>query len=140
MIRLKAITPSAKAMRLTRFAKAAETGMEDAAKAAVKDFEALTRSWKHDVSYGYKKYGDGYQVGPTGGATDIFTDQDKGTKPHVIRPRRGRRLVFVTGGQKVFAKQVNHPGNKPRGWSTRIRKKYEAQLHRFIERRIREAM
>lgn len=42
---------------------------------------------------------------------------EKGTAPHVIRPRRiGGVLVFVTDGETVFARHVNHPGTPPRPW------------------------
>lgn len=43
---------------------------------------------------------------------------DKGARPHQIRPKSpGGRLRFVTkSGQTVFARVVNHPGNKPRRW------------------------
>lgn len=35
-----------------------------------------------------------------------------GARPHVIRPRRKRALKFQAGGRTVFAKKVNHPGNR----------------------------
>lgn len=39
---------------------------------------------------------------------------DSGARPHVIRPRRARALRFIArGGTVVFARKVNHPGNKP---------------------------
>lgn len=44
---------------------------------------------------------------------------DTGAKPHVIRPRRRTFLRFVgRDGRLVFARKVNHPGNKPYkfGW------------------------
>lgn len=39
----------------------------------------------------------------------------RGTKQHVIRPRKGKFLVFTPkgGGKKVFARVVHHPGTKP---------------------------
>jgi len=37
-----------------------------------------------------------------------------GTRPHVIRPRRRQALKFRVGGMTVFAKVVNHPGNRAR--------------------------
>ncbi|MDK1473610.1 hypothetical protein QNO07_09280 [Streptomyces sp. 549] len=37
----------------------------------------------------------------------------KGTRPHVIRPRRAKALRFRVGGRTVFARVVNHPGTKP---------------------------
>ncbi len=39
---------------------------------------------------------------------------EKGSRPHVIRPRkRDGMLVFYIGGRKIVTKQVNHPGTKP---------------------------
>lgn len=37
----------------------------------------------------------------------------EGARPHVIRPRFARALRFEIGGQVVFARKVNHPGNRP---------------------------
>jgi hypothetical protein len=38
---------------------------------------------------------------------------DSGAKPHVIVARRRKTLRFISGGHLVFARRVNHPGNKP---------------------------
>jgi hypothetical protein len=39
---------------------------------------------------------------------------DGGARPHVIRPKRAKLLRFVgRGGKIVFARKVNHPGNRP---------------------------
>jgi hypothetical protein len=49
-----------------------------------------------------------------------------GTRPHVIRPRRpGGVLRFTVNGQVVFARYVNHPGNKPNDF---LRKALRAAL------------
>lgn len=37
----------------------------------------------------------------------------EGTRPHVIRPRRKKALRFTVGGRTVYAKRVQHPGNRP---------------------------
>lgn len=34
------------------------------------------------------------------------------TRPHEIRPRRGRALRFAAGGRMVFARLVRHPGSR----------------------------
>ena len=34
----------------------------------------------------------------------------KGTRPHVIMPRKAKALRFTVGGEVVFATKVNHPG------------------------------
>jgi hypothetical protein len=36
----------------------------------------------------------------------------EGTAPHVIRPKSGKMLRFVSRGQVVYAHVVNHPGTK----------------------------
>lgn len=154
MIRLKAITPRAQAIKFTRFAKAAELGLEDAAKEALKDFEATTATWEHKPAFTMKKFGDGYEIGTR---DEIYGYVDLGTRPHIIRPRRAKRLRFSPGSRAktspgrigsssgkggsgaVFAKQVNHPGNKPRGFSKLIKRKWESRLQQYIQKRIREA-
>lgn len=37
----------------------------------------------------------------------------EGARPHVIRPRVARALRFEINGRVVFARRVNHPGNRP---------------------------
>lgn len=38
----------------------------------------------------------------------------QGTNPHKIYPRKQNGVLrFTTGGKVVFARYVNHPGNKP---------------------------
>jgi hypothetical protein len=37
---------------------------------------------------------------------------EDGTEPHVIVPVNKKALAFMVGDKQVFAKKVNHPGNK----------------------------
>jgi hypothetical protein len=46
----------------------------------------------------------------------IFVHQ--GTRPHIIKPRTKKVLVFYIGNQKVVARKVNHPGTKPNRFLT----------------------
>jgi hypothetical protein len=57
---------------------------------------------------------------------------DRGARPHVIRPRRAKMLRFVAGGGVVFARKVNHPGNRA------YRFLYRAAItgHRKLQRRL----
>ncbi|WP_086559977.1 hypothetical protein [Streptomyces africanus] len=43
----------------------------------------------------------------------------KGTRPHQIRPRTRQVLKFTTKRGTVFARVVNHPGNKPNDFMTK---------------------
>lgn len=155
MIKLVAIKPSAKAINFTRFADAAKLGMKDAANDAVKDIEATTATWKHDVDIVVKERSDGYSITVK---DDVWNMLDKGTRAHRIIVRKAKRLRFgrgfaaktrpgfigSTAGTKatgaVFKREVNHPGTKARGWSRLIGAKYRSQLQRYISKRIREAM
>lgn len=44
---------------------------------------------------------------------------NSGARPHVIRPRRRKALRFKVGGRTVFAKSVQHPGNRGTHWFDR---------------------
>lgn len=37
----------------------------------------------------------------------------KGTRPHIIVPKRATALRFTINGQEVFTRMVNHPGTPP---------------------------
>lgn len=39
---------------------------------------------------------------------------DRGPKPHVIRAKKARNLVFQAGGRTIFTKQVHHRGYRGR--------------------------
>lgn len=50
-----------------------------------------------------------------------FVEND--TRPHIIRPKKGKYLRFKVGGHVVYAKIVHHPGTKGK---------------HFLERAVRE--
>jgi hypothetical protein len=43
----------------------------------------------------------------------------KGTRPHLIRPRRAKALRFEVDGTTVFAKLVRHPGTRANDFMAR---------------------
>jgi hypothetical protein len=155
MIQLKAIKPNAKAIQFSRFGPAAKLGMKDAAEDAAADIAKTTATWKHEVAVEVKERSDGYSITVR---DDIWTMLDKGTRAHRIVARKAKRLRFVGGyraktrpgfigstgggasGGVAFARVVNHPGTTARGWSKLIGAKYRAQLQRYIQKRIREAL
>lgn len=51
----------------------------------------------------------------------VYTAQilSKGSKPHVIRPRKARAMKFNAGGRVVFTKKVNHRGHKGNDFARR---------------------
>ena len=42
-----------------------------------------------------------------------------GTRPHMIRPKNKKALMFEIGGKVVFAKSVKHPGTAPNRYHVR---------------------
>lgn len=65
-----------------------------------------------------------------------------GAKPHVIRPRSAQALRFYAGpvgvGAAVFARSVNHPGNKPNRFPKRAIEEAREQMQRKIGEIMRE--
>lgn len=60
---------------------------------------------------------------------------DEGTTAHTIRPRNKKALRFRVGGRIVFAKVVNHPGNKGTGWFSRLGpREWNGALQRAFQR------
>lgn len=157
MIKLTAIKPQPNKIAFLRYAKAAKLGLEDAAKGALVDFEATTASWDHKVEFAITPHGDGYAVGPVGGATEIYGYVEHGTRAHQIVARRAKRLRFGVGGSPktrpgfvgstggragsgaVFRQVVHHPGTKARNFSALIRKKWASRTGVLVQKRIREA-
>lgn len=65
---------------------------------------------------------DGLQIEVGNWHTEYAAAHHDGAKPHVIIPRPTNpigRLVFRVNGRLVFAKRVNHPGNKPNHYLSR---------------------
>lgn len=63
----------------------------------------------------------------------------EGARPHRIEAH-GRALRFQAGGNVVFVRFVNHPGNKPNDFVGRAEKRTRARVDEFIDRGIREAI
>lgn len=156
VIKLAPIKPKRK-IDFAKYAEAGKLGLKDAAEGALVDFKATTASWDHEVEFGIKEQKDGFLVGPTGGATDIYNFVEHGTRAHQIVARRARWLRFSPGGSAktrpgfvgstsgsqgsgvVFRRVVNHPGTKPRGFAKLIKAKWQVQALRLVQQRIREA-
>jgi hypothetical protein len=53
---------------------------------------------------------------------------EEGTKPHVILPVRGKVLVFKVGGDTVFTRRVDHPGQRARPWFRPVMNRWSRYL------------
>lgn len=118
--------------------------------AAKADFGTTTRTWKDRPEFTIEKPDEETRVVRT--ANKIYEFVDKGTRPHIIRPRRGGRLTWMgvayraktqpnvigskTGGNDntiVWTKVVHHPGTAARNFSIAIRDKWAKEMHIRME-------
>ncbi len=60
----------------------------------------------------------------------------EGSRPHVIVPKTKKMLAFKIGGKMVFAKRVNHPGNKPNPFVDRTVSKSESPVNAFFSKAL----
>ena len=119
-----------------------------------KEYQRTITTWKGAkpkfISLIGLERGDGHAsvlTGPSGSTLGVqkWVWLDEGTKAHIIKARNRPRLVFRQGGfraktsignldssggaaatgPKRFAKQVNHPGIKARGWTKLLQKRRE---------------
>lgn len=116
------------------------------------DFDVTTQSWKHRPTTQIASPSP-YErtIAPD---SDIYAMLDVGTKPHMIRPKRGKVLRFMSpfrsktlpnqimsragsvGSNEVFSRGVRHPGTKPRNWSKVIAAKWREQAPIVVQRAI----
>lgn len=110
-----------------------------------------SRRWKHRVDFKIDETNEGANIGTN---DKIYTYVDQGTKPHIIKPKKAKVLVFnskfkaktkpdslsSSAGRseppKVFAKIVKHPGIKARGFvklvAVRSRRRFQTAINRAI--------
>ena len=126
----------------------------------IKEFEKVVANWKHAPGFAARKSitGDSIKLNvfPTGENKKIYGYVTGGTRPHIIRPKTANTLAFmwggvgsykaktapggkyggpgvVTGGKMRYAKEVHHPGNKPRKFETRIRDEQAPWFYKTME-------
>jgi hypothetical protein len=154
VFKLKAIRPDPDALSPRKYERAIETALGIVAVTAVQEFQQTTRSWRHKPDFRIAKDGDDRVT--VGTDDEVYGYVDQGTRPHVIRPRRGRFLRFQAGarakttpgslssgggggGTTTFRRGVNHPGTKARGFSELIAKRAEGRVLDEVTRQLRKA-
>lgn len=116
------------------------------------DFDVTTQTWEHRPKVTIE--GSGIAPREIAVAGEVYAMLDAGTKPHLIRPRRGRVLRFRTpfrsktvpnqimsrggsqGATEVWARAVRHPGTKPRNWAKTIAAKWRTQAPIVMQRAL----
>ena len=148
----------AKDVKWGAVAREINKGVEQSGEILLKAHEDVTKTWDTAVSFKLKTTKvRGWPFRPreivisvtTGDKRWLWTD--KGTKAHIIRPKkRGGVLAFPSsfspkskpgslrarkgssGGPTVFSREVRHPGTKPRKFTEQIEKKYGPKVRQAI--------
>lgn len=121
-------------------------------------FQRTTRTWHTRVEFVVAEPDGGR--GAVGTDSDIYGYVTRGTRPHLIKPKAGKVLVFGSGtyspktrpgfltaragvtrgtqgvARPVFAKQVHHPGTKARGFEEDVAR----QLQPILETNVTAAI
>ena len=153
----KAINP--KAFKSQVFTDEIEKAMRSVEAGIKKDYEAGVKDWDTKVEFTSKT-----TINPGGGVSvtvdtdsEVYTYVHEGTGPHVITPKKAKRLRFQgtytakttpgviqsrsggPSGEVRFARMVNHPGSKGRFFSRPIKKKWGPYMARQIQRALDKA-
>lgn len=118
-----------------------------------------TRRWVRKVEFYDKQATGAASSGIEVGTPDkIYGYVDKGTRPHIIRPRKAKALAFnsqfkaktkpdslnSSAGKnappKVYAQEVRHPGSKARGFTKLVLKRSKARFPQAVDKAIRLAV
>lgn len=145
VVKFKQLKPKAlkdKDMRLELL-----NGLRSIARKVTKDYEATTATWTNKPKFETVVSLRGGEAAMLVDTNDkIYGYVDQGTRPHIIRPVKAKRLAFAAGGSPktqpgvigsgagskggtpVFAMAVNHPGTKAREFSKIIAAKWKKQF------------
>jgi len=155
MIAVRAIMPKTK-FKSSIFRDEVRAAAEQIRRDVLLDYIKTVETWKHRPKFESEVRLGGGEVQTSVTTTDeIFGYVEKGTRKHIIRPRkRGKQLFFKTGGKPktqvgviqstsgspgknpVFAKEVRHPGTKARNFTRVIAKKWQPRYTRAIEKAL----
>jgi len=92
----------------------------------------------------YKDVDRAMPLGVVGTHSKIGVMMEKGTRAHVIAPKRKKSLVY--GGtrdgvrQWIFARRIHHPGTKKRPFIKSTLRRERREISRLIFREIRAAI
>lgn len=78
-----------------------------------------------------------YEIGPTAPYA-IFVE--RGTRPHIIRPKTAQVLHFFVDGEEVFTREVHHPGTRANPFVARTRRYINSIAGGMITRGIQVAV
>ena len=115
--------------------KQLETATKDAGKLILKtekeEVPVKTAQLKRSITMDYRPIS--VSIYPT---VKYALPVHEGSKPHVIVPTRKKLLRFKINGKWVFARKVNHPGNKANKFVERTVSKTAQSVNKFFEKAL----
>lgn len=148
----KVIIPRKLSVDPAKMARAIQNTLTNVAENIRIDFLVTVQTWEHKPTFAIIASAWSRTVGTDG---DIYAMLNKGTRPHIIRPKAGGVLVFRTpfrsktlprsissgaGGkglnQVITRGPVHHPGTAAREWDQVIAQKWDKQVGPIFQRAI----
>lgn len=135
--------------------------MKETEREGLRMYRRTSNNWSNQPEYKVEREQGSNHITLVFGTSDkIWNWLDRGTRPHIIRPKRAKVLAFQWGGpgsykaktrpgwigsgsggpsgDTVFRRAVHHPGTEPRHWTAAIQgeldKKSVAIMLRHLER------
>jgi hypothetical protein len=156
VFQVKGIKP--KKLNVEGFAKEIKAALKAEGKDVVEQYERTVETWRRKPKFDVLvDVGGGEAVVLVGTDDEIYNYVDQGTRPHIIRPVKARRLRFQSGykakttprkigsqaggpfGDTVYAMQVMHPGSKAREFSPTIQKRRRKPFTRRMVKAMQRA-
>lgn len=153
------IRPIIPKLNVPDFQQIAKTELRREVVAVKRELALPTRRWKTTVEF-YDRQAQGAQSSgiDVGTENKIYGYVDRGTKRHLIKPKKAKTLAFNSqfraktkpnslnssaGSSKppvVFAKAVRHPGVKARGFTKQVLKRSKVRFYANVDKAVRRAV
>lgn len=118
--------------------RAVRRGLDTGADLAQRELERPVKRWRTPVSFVQSSPDEHTREVTTNSA--LYGYSDHGTRPHVIRARRRKRLAFFWRGRMRFPVKVNHPGTKARYFSRRAAEVTQGKMQAIFDRELAAAL
>lgn len=155
-VRIKPIIPS---LNVPDFQKIAKTELRREVVAVKRELALPTKRWKHTVTF-YERPASGAQSSGVDVGTEnkIYGYVDRGTKPHLIKPKKAKKLRFnskfrpktkvgslnsgagASAPPVAFATVVHHPGSKARGFTKQVLQRSRKRFPKAVDKAIKLAV
>lgn len=157
-IGIQAVVPGRR-LKTKDFEAAIERALIRTANQVQAEFKKTTRTWLTQVDFYITRV---YRTSAAlyiniGTDNEIYRYVSRGTKPHVIKPKKSRVLAYSSGyrpktrigrisssaggsfGNSVFSGEVNHPGTTGRRFEELIAKKHQNTLQKNVNDEMKKS-